>query len=200
MGFALNQISHDLLAQDVRAEEYLLYLGRKETLKHVPDLIDLFLSAKDRGLIKKELKLKIAGGGSFSDLGRDAALARGSVVDVPYLSEENKQELIKNAIALCQPSRNESFSIVIMEAWKELVPVLVDARAEVTRYHVEQSNGGLFYASLEEFAAEVELLREDTLLRKQLASAGRAYIEKVYSWEAVLKRFDNLVEMMSHDH
>lgn len=171
---------------------YLLYVGRKETMKQLPELIDLFTQAKDSGLISSSLRLVVAGGGSFSDLHRPSALERGDIVDVDHLAEQDKQRLIHHALALVQPSTNESFSIVLMEAWMLGVPVLVNARCAVTREHVVRSGGGLFFGDLEDFCGVVNALADDEGLRKAMAEAGDRYVREVYNWEAVIKRFDTV--------
>lgn len=177
--------------------EYLLYVGRKETLKNVPLLIDSFVSYKDRS--PGPLKLVIAGGGSFSDLGRPAALARADVVDVGHCSEIEKRRLIRHSLALCQPSTNESFSIVIMEAWRLSVPVIVHARCAVTRYHAVESGGGLFFGSQEDFDGVVTELLTNPELGSALARAGKAYVEERYSWTKVLERFDGVMASLARE-
>ena len=62
---------------------------------------------------------------------------------------------------MCQPSVNESFSIVLMEAWLAGTPVLVHARCPVTTHHVFQAGGGLAFEDFYEFAEALDLLLED---------------------------------------
>ena len=175
---------------------YVLYVGRKETGKNVHKLIDEFITAKELGFIDDQVHLVIAGGGSYSDLGRPQALERGDVIDVGYMSELDKARLIRHSSVLCQPSTNESFSIVLMEAWLLGATVLVSSDCPVTRQHVVASGGGLFYRGASEFGATVRALIEDDSLRNQLAVAGREYVRLRYSWEAVLERFDTVVERL----
>lgn len=169
---------------------YLLYLGRKETGKNVQLAIDYFIDGKERGAIPRELKLVILGGGSFGDLLRPEAEGRADIVDLPHVSERDKQRIIKNSLCLIQPSVNESFSIVLMEAWLLGVPVLVHAHCPVTREHVLESGGGLYFSDGEEFINVVKHLAENPQLRSMLGECGNRYVESRYSWEEVLKRFD----------
>lgn len=173
--------------------QYFLYLGRKETGKNAHKLIDSFILAKEAGLITESVKLAFCGGGSFSDLLRPEALKREDIVDIGYLTESEKRGLIKHATALVQPSRNESFSIVLMEAWLLGVPVIVDSQCAVTREHVIESNGGLYYSDYKEFGAVAKTLLNDPVLRKQLGQSGKDYVNKVYTWPSVLNRFDAVV-------
>jgi glycosyltransferase involved in cell wall biosynthesis len=177
---------------------YILYLGRKETGKNVHRLIDYFCAAKDGGLIPSEVKLAILGGGSFSDLHRPEAVSRGDVIDLPHLSEVEKQRLLRHALYLCQPSTNESFSIVLMEAWMVGTPVAVHGECAVTRHHVVKSGGGLYFSSASDLAGVTQHLLHDPQTRRRHAELGRRYVEQEYSWSAVLDRFDRVVaELLS---
>lgn len=183
----------DALTPYLKGGPYLLYVGRKETGKNVQLLIDNFISLKDRVKEASHLRLVIAGGGSFDDLHRPSALSRDDIIDIGHVSEEDKHRLIKHSLALCQPSTNESFAIVLMEAWLLKVPVLVHARCEVTRHHAIASAGGLYFGSQEDFDGVVmELLRVPSL-RDSLGSAGFHYVRERYDWSAVLSRFDSVV-------
>ena len=174
-------------------EPYILYLGRKETGKNVHLLIDCFVESKSEGLIPKEVKLVILGGGSFEDLHRPEVLERKDVIDLPHLSERDKQKLLRHALFLCQPSTNESFSIVIMEAWMVGTPVVVHGACPVTRHHVEESKGGLYFSSAHDLAGVTRYLLGSSKARREHADFGAAYVAREYAWSAVLERFDRVV-------
>ncbi|NMC62717.1 MAG: glycosyltransferase family 4 protein [SAR324 cluster bacterium] len=174
---------------------YILYVGRKETGKNVQVLIDCFIAYKELDS-ESPLKLVIAGGGDFQDLQRPNALDRKDVIDLSHVSEEEKQGLIQNCLFLCQPSRNESFSIVLMEAWLQGSPVVVDARCPVTRHHVVESGGGLYFSSEEDLIGICREFLANSQLRLELAEAGRAYVKSRYSWDAVLKRFNQAIDLI----
>jgi glycosyltransferase involved in cell wall biosynthesis len=172
---------------------YILYLGRKEMGKNAHTLIDYFSEIKDRGLIDPSTKLVILGGGSFSDLHRGDAVLRGDVLDLPHVGEREKQRLLRHAMYLCQPSTNESFSIVLMEAWMVGTPVVVHGECAVTRHHVIESGGGLYMSSPSDLAGVTRFFSEQPHRRAEFAARGRAYVEREFSREAVLKRFDQVI-------
>ena len=176
---------------------YILYLGRKETGKNAQVLIDNFVALKESGRFA-ELRLVIAGGGSFEDLHRPSAAKRGDIIDLDHVSERDKRRLLKHSIALCQPSTNESFSIVLMEAWLVGAPVIVHGGCPVTLHHVLESGGGLYFRNEDDFAQVVSELLMKPSLRCELAASGKSYVLDNYSWEAVLKRFDKaMVDVFS---
>jgi glycosyltransferase involved in cell wall biosynthesis len=202
MGFEpLSDTSYETTAipQLAGVSKYLLYVGRKETGKNLHKLVDYFVAAKEAQAIEKDLALVILGGGSFDDVHRPKAKLRSDIIDLPHLTEVEKQAVIARSLCLVQPSTNESFSIVIMEAWRLSVPVLVSATGAVTRYHVEKSGGGLFYANEVEFAAVVNELMHNASLRQDFAAAGKRYVEQAYSWDAVLAKFDRAVTSILTD-
>ena len=171
---------------------YIIYLGRKEMGKNVHKLIDFFCAGKDRGLLPESLRLVVLGGGSFSDLHRPESLLRKDVVDLPHIDEAGKRRLLRHALYLCQPSVNESFSIVLMEAWMVGTPVVVHGECAITRGHVVESGGGLYFSSIEDFAGVTRYMFEESNSRLQLAECGRRYVIQNYSWEATLQRFDRV--------
>lgn len=172
---------------------YILCAGRKETGKNVSLLIDYFVAVKDNNPRLRDVKLVIAGGGSFDDLKRSETLLRGDIVDLAQVSEHDKKRLMRHALFVCQPSVNESFSIVLMEAWLLGTPVVVHANCPVTKHHVLESGGGLYFNDSKDFEAALWELLESRKLREELAESGRDYVHHKYNWPAVLARFDGVM-------
>jgi glycosyltransferase involved in cell wall biosynthesis len=166
--------------------DYLLYFGRKEGGKNLPLLLDAFRACRsDDG----NLRLVVAGDGSI-----DPQADAEGVLDLPRLSEAEKRAACAGALAVCQPSVNESFSIVLMESWLQGTPALVNGRCAVTRHHVTLSNGGLYFNDPLEFAAEVDYLRRHPQECREMGRQGRAYVLDNYSWPLVLGRFERALE------
>ena len=106
------------------------------------------------------------------------------------------------AVALVNPSELESFSIVLMEAWREGTPALVAAGSDVMREHVERSGGGVVFDSYESYRDGVDRLLDDPELarRNGRGRTGRTSLES-YSWPAVRERLrDDARETRRHDH
>lgn len=159
---------------------FVLSVGRREGGKNVPLLVDYFLRYKGRR--GGDLRLVQAGSGDFR-LPR-----RPDVVDLkPDWNE--RDAMYRASTIFCQPSVNESLSIVMMQAWLAERPVMVHGHGAVTRDHCQRSNGGLWFSNYAEFEAIVDRLVSDDRLRRALGANGRAYVDATYSWEAVLGRF-----------
>ena len=121
---------------------------------------------------------------------------RGEVLDLGFVPPQDKVDAYAAAVALCQPSLLESFSIVMMEAWLCGTPTLVHARCAVTRDHCLASNGGLFFDDYFEFAEAVDLLRDNPDLRRRLADNGRAYVLAHFTWDRVTANYLRVLERL----
>ncbi|MFP5317093.1 MAG: glycosyltransferase family 4 protein [Acidimicrobiia bacterium] len=160
---------------------FILSVGRREGGKNIPLLVEYFVRYKQmRG---GDLRLAQAGSG-------DVQLPRRpDVVDLkPDWTQ--RDAMYRACTIFCQPSVNESLSIVMMQAWLAERPVLSHGMGAVTRDHCERANGGLWFSSYAEFEAVVDRLLADRGLGDTLGRNGRAYVRETYSWEAVLGRFD----------
>lgn len=170
---------------------YVLYFGRKEDGKNTNWLARQFASRSCRR--RDDLRLVFAGSGELDV----PPAARDSIVDVAFLTEDEKRDAISGAIAVVQPSVNESFSIVVMEAWLQEKPVLVHARCAVTRRHAADAGGGLWFEGGEELGECISFLLDNPDTARRMGLGGRRYVEREYSWDAVIGRFDRALERLA---
>lgn len=119
------------------------------------------------------------------------------VVKTGFVDEATRDSGVQDALLLVQPSRFESFSIVLCEAWAAGIPALVQGRSAVLLGQARRSGGALPYWSYEEFEGELELLLADDALRRRLGAAGRRYVEARYPWPAVLEDYEKLLERIA---
>lgn len=172
-------------------QPYLIYSGRREPLKGTPLLVEYLRVFRQRQGI--DLALVLTGSGEIP-LSEDS---RSWVYDCGVLSEEEKYQALAGGFAFCHPSALESFGIVILEAWLASIPVLVNARSEVLRYHCQQSGGGLWFRNYGEFEEEILLLWHNPELRQAMARQGREYVLREYSWDVVNQRFETALVRFS---
>ncbi|MDI6774783.1 MAG: glycosyltransferase family 4 protein [Verrucomicrobiota bacterium] len=170
------------LPRELRAAPYLIYCGRRETLKGTPLLIDYLAAFRNRS--GRDVKLALTGVGQV-DIPPGMA---GHVLDMGLVEEERKRALMAGALAFCHPSVNESLSIVLLEAWLAGIPALVRAQSEVLRRHCELSNGGLWFRAYPEFEEELLMLMDAPALRRAMGDAGLAYARREYAWEKIERR------------
>lgn len=167
--------------------DFVLYAGRRELGKNTPLLIDHFgrFAAERSGLAS----LVLMGAGEVSI---PASLSH-LVYDAGRVTEQHKWDGYAAAAVFCQPSVNESLSIVLLESWLAGTPALVHKDCEVTREHVAASGGGLAFGDYNEFAEALGMMLEDPDLAARMGAAGRRYVETEYNWDSVINRlFDAL--------
>ncbi|MGD1994103.1 MAG: glycosyltransferase family 4 protein [Anaerolineae bacterium] len=166
------------------AGDLLLYVGRLEGGKNVGLLYESMRRYAERD---SGVRLMVLGRGPSTPPRHPAIEYRG------FVAEEEKRRIYRRALALCQPSLNESFSITVMESWLAGRPVLVHGACPVTRGHVERSRGGLWFSSCDEFVGAVEWLRSHPALATRMGQNGQRYVMANYTWSAVLARFEQLL-------
>ena len=110
------------------------------------------------------------------------------VQDLGYLSVQEKHDAYAAVDLFINPSTIESFSIVLMEAWLQGTPALVNAACDVTRTAAVESGGGVSFASFGEFCAALDLLLPDAPLRRELGARGRQWVRANCRWDNVAAR------------
>jgi glycosyltransferase involved in cell wall biosynthesis len=128
------------------------------------------------------------------------------VLDIPshpkirhlgYVSEDQKSSLIEGASVVLMPSRYESLSMIVLEAWALGRPVLVNAACAVLEGQCRRSNGGLYYRDYAEFRLMLRTLMEDPGLRSALGAQGESYVRSLYSWEQAAAQTNDLLRELS---
>lgn len=169
-------------------EPFAIYLGRVTAGKGTNELLEYFKAVRAR---RGSGRLVIAGPVA------DHIPESEGVVFVGAVSEEHKFGLLAASSALINPSRMESFSLVMLEAWLAGTSVMVNGWCGPTRDHCERSGGGLWYTNFGEFEVALNRLLDDDDLRGSLARAGNRYVERSFSWPAVRRRYLALLSRIS---
>ena len=190
VGFGVDphQIETPLLTK--LSEQYLVYVGRWDQAKGINHLIDY--TDYCRRNLKTDIHLIIVGESPAIDV-------PNWVITTGFVSENEKHQILRGALALVQPSFFESFSIVLFEAWSQETPVIVQQRCEVLNGQILRSNGGLSFASREDFLDCVRQLSREPRLREELGRAGKAFVDKSTKWEDVIKAFNEALNLGLQD-
>ncbi len=165
--------------------DYVVYVGRIEPEKGCAVMIDHFLRWQRETRATTTLALF---GRSTMTFSENAHVRLMGVVP-----DGEKLAAIARARALVMPSRHESLSMVVLEAWMMGRPVLVNGDCEVLRGQVLRANGGLYYRRYEEFAAAMDVLVEEPGLADRLGGQGQAYFRENYAWERILEKYERLL-------
>jgi glycosyltransferase involved in cell wall biosynthesis len=170
------------------APGYVLYAGRRETAKGLPQLFAAF--ARFAAGRPDAPPLALMGRG---DLEPPSELA-GRVIDLGFVPDEERDAAYAAAAVLVNPSRLESLGMVGLEAWLAGTPSIVNGRSPVLREHCRASGGGLWYDSPEELVEALDLMTGDPAVARAMAEAGAAYVRDAFSWPAVRRRFLGALE------
>ena len=164
----------------------VLYAGRDGEGKNTPLLIEYW----NRYMEETSRAATLVRIGSHeSSLGKDGAFH----LNLGFVSTQDKYDALAAADVLCQPSLNESFSLVLMESWVQGTPVLVHGNCAVTRQHCVSSGGGLVFNDYDEFALAITRVLEHPDDAQRMGQRGRQYVMDNYQWPAVVAKYQNLI-------
>lgn len=173
---------------------FILYAGRKDKGKNVETLLKYFAEYKMREP-DSPLHLVLVGGGEI-ELPENSA---EFIHDLGFVDVQDKYNAMAAAEFLCQPSLNESFSIVIMESWLCGRPVLVHERCSVTSDFAKRSQGGLYFRDYYEFEGCVKWLTENREKASELGANGREFVKKSFDWDIITDKYLRFFEKMAKD-
>lgn len=165
---------------------YIIYAGRKDEAKNINTLIKYFDEYRKRNKdSRQDIKLVLIGGGEVNipDSIKD------DVYDLGFVDIQDKYDACAGALCLCQPSKNESFSIVIMESWLCKRPVLVHNQCNVTSNFVKESNAGLYFDNYFEFEGCINYYIDNPQVAAKMGEAGRQYVLDNFKWDVIMKKF-----------
>ncbi len=171
-------------------EPFILYAGRKDVGKNIYTLIRYFEEYKKR--CPSNLKLVLIGGGNVN-IPRSIAK---DVIDLGFVDVQDKYDAYAAAAVLCQPSKHESFSYVIMESWLCGRPVLVHNDCEVTKDFAIRSKGGLYFSDYFEFEGCMNYLKEHPEVAAQMGQNGREFVLGNFAWDVVVKKYTDFFKML----
>lgn len=167
------------------SKPFILFLARLHIMKGPDLLLEAFADVAHE---HPALQLVFAGP-DFGLLGllqrRVARLQLGNRIHFPGLvSGPERLWLLENAVCLCQPSRDEGFSLSILEAMACGRPVVISDRCkfpEVERHHA----GTVVPTSVPELASALRLYARDLARRISDGQSARLLVERSYTWDVI---------------
>lgn len=171
-------------------DPFILYAGRKDVGKNIYTLIRYFDQYKKR--CGGPMKLVLIGGGKVNV----PMSIQDDVIDLGFVDVQDKYDAYGAALTLCQPSKHESFSYVIMESWLCRRPVMVHHDCDVTKNFAVSSNGGFYFSNYFEFEAQVNYLIEHPDAAAQMGENGRQYVLDHFDWPVVVRKYREFFDVL----
>lgn len=175
-------------------EIVITYIGRQETLKGIPVLIDAFLNTGN-SFTNTRLFICGAAGGYTAEL-QNLAATNVNVQLFTNISDLEKTEILRITDILVLPSKEESFGVVFLEAWSFSKPV-IGANIGAIASLINDGKDGLLFkvddaASL---AEKLSVLIQDKALREQMGVAGNKKFKDNYTWDIIAKKFRDVYQL-----
>ncbi|WP_017302679.1 glycosyltransferase family 4 protein [Spirulina subsalsa] len=169
----------------LKTHPFVLCLGRRDPTKNTDLLIEAYTTFKQKHP-DSPLRLVIAGPGnhSYSDL-------TCGIIDLGLVEENQKTALLSHCQALFQPSRNESYSRVIMEAWFEQRPAAAHRDCLATSLAVSTAKGGWLASTVNEWAELFHTVDQASPAElTQYGKNGQQYAQNHAVWDKVMERYE----------
>ena len=166
----------------------LVYAGRREGAKRWEHLLESFAQATRRQHLP--FTLVTMGVGEI----HPPADLRDRVVDLGFVSDDERNNAFAAADAYLQPSAHEAFSRTVMEAWLAGSLVIANEASDVVRWHCERSGAGLTYRDEHELEHCLAFLADMPDEARALAGKGRDYVLSHYAFDDVLDRIEATIE------
>ncbi len=165
---------------------YIIYVGRIDEGKNCHEMFDFFLKFKKEH--PSDLKLVLMGK-PVIDIPED-----DDIISLGFVSDDDKFDGLMGAKFLLLPSKYESLSMVVLEAFSLGKPVLVNGNCEVLKAHCEKSEGGFYYKKYIGFESKMNILLNNPELCKMMGENGQKYVKKNYQWDVIVSKLSKLIE------
>jgi glycosyltransferase involved in cell wall biosynthesis len=116
-----------------------------------------------------------------------------------FVGPADKRALLRAASLLVLPSYNENFGNVVLEAMAASCPVVVTPEVGAGEVVRAAGCGEVAPGEPAELGRAIARLVGDSALRERMGRAGRAAIERDYSWPAVAARMERVYESVLGD-
>ncbi|MCR4673615.1 MAG: glycosyltransferase [Lachnospiraceae bacterium] len=166
-------------------DQYVVYVGRIDEGKNCNELFDYFLEYKYRN--PSCLKLVLMGKNVIPVPDVD------DIVNLGFVSEEDKYDGMAGANALILPSKFESLSMVVLESMAVETPVIVNGECEVLKGHCIKSNGAFYYNDYFQFEGELNFLLKKKDDVAEMIQNAMEYVDRNYRWEILVDKLERLI-------
>ncbi len=179
---------------DLTGKKTVLFIGSKIKEKGIVYLVKAMKRLHDQD---KNYRLVMVGNETPFWLEYKRKHQLKFLIDLGYVSEEEKEALLAAADVFCLVSRVESFGLVYLEAWRQKKPV-IGADIGPVRELIEGAGAGLIvkFGKVKPLREAIKKLVEDKSLAKKMGKNGYRAVGQRYNQERVLPQFKEMFEKL----
>lgn len=165
------------------ATPFLLYCGRIDPSKGCEEMFAAYLEWKGSRAQLHKLVL----------IGKPVMPipAHPDIVSLGFVPEADKWDAMAACSWMLMPSRYESLSMVLLEAWAVGRPALVNSACQVLVDHCRQSRGGIAFTDWQEAFAAITICSPTEATR--LGASGRDYVKAKYAWGDIIAKYCSIL-------
>jgi glycosyltransferase involved in cell wall biosynthesis len=178
------------VAAVLQGSPFLLYLGRISAGKGVHELINWYSHWKR---MNPDVKLRLVLAGQKED-----SVQIPEDLDFEYLgyvSDDERNVLIKQCSVLANPSVYESLSMIVIEAMIARKPVLARRQCAVFRFYAENAPAVKLFGGADEFNVELSrLLMLPNEAKQRDLEVTYQWASDRFSWSRILENFRKQID------
>jgi glycosyltransferase involved in cell wall biosynthesis len=173
---------------------YLLFIGRLEERKNIIGIIKAFEILKEKHKVPHKLVLAGRGGHGFSKIVAmiDKSKYHADIIQLGFVPDENKFELIAQADIFLFPTFYEGFGIPILEAQSVEVPVVTSNVSSMPEV-VGESAILVDPKRPDQIAEGVQDLLSNKSLRDAIIEKGHVNVRR-FSWDSCAQNISNIIK------
>lgn len=113
------------------------------------------------------------------------------LLDLGFVSEEEKRDAFDACDLFVMPSRYDSFGIVYLEAWRCAKPV-IGAKVGAIPEIIEEGNDGLLveFGEVDQLASAIRYLLNHPDLCRKMGDTGRKKVAERFDWRRNIEKFE----------
>lgn len=166
-----------------KISKYFLFIGRIEKRKNISKVVEAFEKFKEKTRLPYKLILAGRPGYGYESikLKVESSKFKEDIIELGYIREEEKWELLKNAEAFIFATMYEGFGIPVLEAQSVGCPVIASDNSSIP----EVANGSVLLVNPDDagdICAKMDRLATDYAFRRDTASKGLENVRR-FSWE-----------------
>ena len=177
------------------SDQIVLFLGRKMESKGIDTLIE---SAKDILSKRKNVKFLLAGPNLlwfdklYSKLSKKE---KESIIDLGYLSKQEKVNLLHVSDLFVLPSKFEAFGIVFLEAWICGTPVI---GSDLGAMPSVIGDGGLVakFGNSIDLKEKIEFILDNKSEAEKMARNGKKKVLENFTWEKIGEKVEEVYSFL----